>query len=117
MKHIYLNLKRFDIPAEDGGVNCLAPAGEWGACIVKGIQQELKSYGADEAEFAVYFPEAHILTAAAALDQESPVRIGCQSVYRDDVSQGGKFGAFTANRTAKAMRALGCCSALIGHCE
>ncbi len=117
MKHIYLNLKRFDIPAEDGGVNRLAPAGEWGACIVKGIQQELKSYGADEAEFAVYFPEAHILTAAAALDQESPVRIGCQSVYRDDVSQGGNFGAFTANRTAKAMRALGCCSALIGHCE
>ena len=31
MKHIYLNLKRFDIPAEDGGVYRLAPAWEWGA--------------------------------------------------------------------------------------
>ena len=26
MKHIYLNLKRFDIPKEAGGVNSIAPA-------------------------------------------------------------------------------------------
>ncbi len=117
MKHIYLNLKRFDIPAGDGGVNRLAPVQEWGACIVKGIQQELKSYGAEEAEFVVYFPEAHVLTAAAALDEGSPVGVGCQGVYREDVAAGGNFGAFTANRTAKAMKALGCGSVLIGHCE
>src|SRR5699024_10348723 len=43
--------------------------------------------------------------------------VGCQSVYRDDVAAGHNFGAFTANRTAKAMKALGCGSVLIGHCE
>lgn len=30
MKHIYLNLKRFDIPKEMGGVNRIAPVQEWG---------------------------------------------------------------------------------------
>ena len=28
MKHIYLNLKRFDVPVELGGVNRLAPVKE-----------------------------------------------------------------------------------------
>lgn len=48
---------------------------------------------------------------------DSPVVIGCQSVFRDDVAEGRNFGAFTSNRTAKAMKALGCGSVLIGHCE
>ena len=34
MKHIYLNLKRFDIPAETGGVNRIASPAEWGPYIV-----------------------------------------------------------------------------------
>ena len=35
MKHIYLNLKRFDVPVELGGVNRLAPVKEWGAAVVR----------------------------------------------------------------------------------
>ena len=35
MKHIYLNLKRFDVPVEFGGVNRLAPVADWASCIVK----------------------------------------------------------------------------------
>ncbi len=31
MKHIFLNLKRFDISPEKGGVNRLAPMKDWGA--------------------------------------------------------------------------------------
>ena len=31
MKHIYLNLKRFDVPAELGGVNRIADVREWGS--------------------------------------------------------------------------------------
>ena len=29
MKHIFLNLKRFDIPKELGGVNAIAPIEQW----------------------------------------------------------------------------------------
>ena len=36
MKHIFLNLKRFDISPEKGGVNRLAPMQNWGAAIVSG---------------------------------------------------------------------------------
>ena len=65
----------------------------------------------------MYFPEAHILPAAAAKTPGSPVKLGCQGLYRADTAPGGNFGAFTANRTGHAMAQLGCESVLIGHCE
>ena len=34
MKHIFLNLKRFDVPVELGGVNRLAAPADWGRVIV-----------------------------------------------------------------------------------
>lgn len=117
MKHLYLNLKRFDVPAEMGGVNRLAPVKEWGSAIVFAVQEGLKRYSADEAEFVMFFPEAHLLGAASARCGSSPIKLGCQGVYREDVTFGGNFGAFTANRPAAAAKALGCESALIGHYE
>lgn len=117
MKHIYLNLKRFDIPRERGGVNSIAPVREWGKFIISNIQEELKRYGNDSVEFAVYFPEAHLIPAAAALCADSPVKVGCQGVFREDTEAGGNFGAFTSCRTANAVRAIGVSSAIIGHCE
>ena len=115
MKHIYLNLKRFDISAARGGVNRLAPMADWGASIVRGTQEALKAW--PEAEYVMYFPEAHLLAAAAARCEGSPVKVGCQGVYRADTAIGGNFGAFTSHRTANAAAELGCESALIGHCE
>lgn len=44
MKHIYLNLKRFDVPVEFGGVNRLAPVADWGRAVVEGTQEALKKY-------------------------------------------------------------------------
>lgn len=117
MKHIYLNLKRFDIPKEAGGVNSIAPIDAWGAYIVTQTQEALAQYGADEAEFVMYLPEAHILPAVGALKGGGNLAIGSQGIHREDVSVGGNFGAFTSNRTGKAMKALGCASTLIGHCE
>lgn len=117
MKHIYLNLKRFDIPRELGGVNAIAPAGEWGRYIVEQTQEELKRYDRDKVEFAMYFPEAHLIPAVSALCPDSPVKVGCQGVYREDTQAGGNFGAFTTNRTANSMKAIGCAAAIIGHCE
>ena len=116
MKHLYLNLKRFDVPAEAGGVNRLAPTADWGAYIVRSTQDALRCWQ-DDAEFVQFFPEAHISGAVQALTENSPVQIGCQGVYRADVMPGGNFGAFTTNCPAAAAAALGCRAALIGHCE
>ena len=116
MKHIYTNLKRFDVPADLGGVNRVAAVDQWAPTIVKQVQGELSSF-AGKAKFTFFFPEAHLLSAAAARAADSAVLIGCQSVYRDDVAPGGNFGAFTTNRPAAAAKALGCQCALIGHCE
>lgn len=117
MKHLYLNLKRFDVPAELGGVNRLSSIQDWGSYIVSNTQRPLREFASDEVEFVQFFPEAHILNAVAALENESPVQIGCQSVYRGDTSIGGNFGAFTTNRPASAAVAMGCSNVIIGHCE
>ena len=93
MKHIFLNLKRFDVPVSYGGVNRIAPMQEWGGFIVKNTQEQLKKYDPKEVEFVQYLPEAHLLSAVAARTQDSPVQIGCQSVYRMNTAVGGNFGA------------------------
>ena len=117
MKHLYLNLKRFDVPVEYGGVNRIAPVADWGKYIVEHTQEGLKQYDPSEAEFVQYFPEAHILGAVAAQCEGSPVQVGAQSVYRMNTAVGGNFGAFTTNRPASIVKAMGCTSTIIGHCE
>ncbi len=117
MKHIYLNLKRFDVPVALGGVNRLAPVQEWGKTIVEATQEPLKKYDPRKVEFVQFLPEAHLMQAVAALSENSPLQIGSQSVYRDNTAVGGNFGAFTTNRPASIVKAMGCAAALIGHCE
>lgn len=114
MEHIFLNLKRFDIPSSLGGVNSIAPPAKWAQYIIKSVKNELSAMSG-EAEFTIFFPEAHIIEAAAA-GREGWL-LGCQGVYRSDVEPGGNFGAFTTSRTAKSMATLGCDYAIIGHCE
>ena len=117
MKHIFLNLKRFDVPVELGGVNRLAAPENWGRAVVQGAQAGLSVYDPAEVEFVMYLPEAHIPAAVAARSSGIRLQIGCQGVYREDTAPGGNFGAFTTNRPAAAAKALGCESVLIGHCE
>lgn len=117
MRHIYLNLKRFDVPVSFGGVNRIAPIDSWAKYIVGETQDELKKYDPSEVEFAQYFPEAHIIPAVSAKNDGSPVQIGCQSVYRMNTAAGGNFGAFTSNRPVSAMKAMGVSTTIIGHCE
>ena len=74
MKHIFLNLKRFDIPKELGGVNCIAPISQWGSYLVSEIQEKLKQDQRDDVEFVMYFPEAHLIPAVGALCEGSPFR-------------------------------------------
>lgn len=117
MKHIYLNLKRFDVPVALGGVNRTGDLANWGANIVLATQDELATYPVTEVEFAMFFPEMHILSAVAAKKVNSPIQVGSQAVYRMDTAVGGNFGAFTTNRSASAVQAAGCVATLIGHCE
>lgn len=117
MKHIFLNLKRFDVPVNLGGVNRIAPLNEWGTYIVKNTQEQLKKYDPSEVEFVQYFPEAHLLNAVAARCEDSPVQVGCQSVYRMNTAVGGNFGAFTTNRPVSIMKAMDVNYTIIGHCE
>ena len=117
MKHIYLNLKRFDVPVELGGVNRLAPVKDWGAQVVEKTQGGLEKYDSAKVEFIQFLPEAHLPGAVAARKENSPVMLGSQGVYREDVAPGGNFGAFTTDRPAAAVKALGCEAVLIGHCE
>ena len=117
MKHLYLNLKRFDVPVEYGGVNRIAPLKDWGGYIVSHTQEGLKHYDPSQVEFVQYFPEAHILGAVGARCEGSPVQVGCQGVYRMNTAVGGSFGAFTTNRPASIATAMGCTSTIIGPCE
>lgn len=115
MKQIFLNLKRFDVPVELGGVNRLSPVADWGGRIVRETQEGLRPYR--EARFVQFFPEAHLLTANASRTADSPVELGCQGIHREDTAVGGNFGAFTTNRPAAAAAALGCAWTMVGHCE
>ncbi len=116
MKYLCLNLKRFDVSQKLGGVNHLCEPKEWGTTIVSMTQAMLKKYGSS-ATFKMDFPEAHLMQAVEALQADSVVEVGCQSVYRADVQAGGNFGAFTTNRPAAAMKAMGVTTTIIGHCE
>lgn len=117
MKHIYLNLKRFDIPTQMGGINSIASIPEWGGHIIKSTQEALRAYNPNETEFAVFFPEAHLISAVGAKCVDSPIKVGSQSLFWEDTAVGGNFGAFTGNRTANSMCAIGCSHTIIGHCE
>lgn len=115
MNYIFVNLKRFDIPKKFGGVNSLGIVENYGSKIILDTQDKIQNY--DNAEFAIFFQEAHILSAKAASKSDSKIKIGCQGVFREDTKVGGNFGAFTTNRTANAAKALGCEWTIIGHCE
>ena len=74
MKHIYLNLKRFDIPTEAGGVNRIASPAEWGPYIVSHTQDQLAAYNPKDVEFAMFFPEAHLIGAVSARKADSALK-------------------------------------------
>lgn len=115
MKHIYLNLKRFEVPSKDGGVNRLYPVSDWGYNILKDTKAVVNKYSSEDVEFAVYFPEAQIISASKCKDTKA--KLGCQSVFRSDVEIGKNFGAFTANMPSTAASCMGVATTIIGHCE
>lgn len=116
LKQIFINFKRFDVPADFGGVNGLCAAAEWGGFVAHRVSEILTKFAGD-VNCTAFFPEAHLLPAIRAASGRKLLTVGCQGVSELDVEAGGNFGALTAMRPAAAMKALGCEAVLIGHTE
>lgn len=121
MKEIFINLKRFDVPKELGGVCNESNPKTWIENIVdKSIELGL---GDLEDIMVVYMlPESYIIPAIQRLEKypiekRRTLAIGVQGVYRTDVKKGGNFGALTTHLPAAAAFNVGCKGVLIGHCE
>lgn len=118
MKYLYLNLKRFDVASEHGGVNHNPALLDWAPDIIRQVQPALGQLRqAESVDFVAFLPEAHLIPALKALDGQRGLAIGCQSVHDEDIAPGGNFGAFTSLRPAQSMAQLGIGHTIIGHFE
>ncbi|MHC1761743.1 MAG: triose-phosphate isomerase [Negativicutes bacterium] len=121
MKHIFVNLKRFDVSRRFGGLCAFDSPKEWiEGVIAETIGQGLGCMSAISLTFLL--PESLLIPAVEKLarypaSDTANIHIGCQGVYRENVRPGGNFGAFTTNRPAAAARNLGCSWAMLGHSE
>jgi triose-phosphate isomerase len=115
-KYLYLNLKRFDVLREFGGVNGDLDLKNWSVNIIKKITEPLKEIKAkSDVEIVMYLPELHLFNALEAADET--ISVGCQGIFYENVSKGGNFGAFTTHRVAAAMKQIGVKDVIIGHFE
>lgn len=121
MKRIFVNLKRFDVPKAFGGICTMDDPKAW----IQWVIAESVQYGlgkTDGVDVVFLLPESLIISARERLAdypqrETQGIHIGCQGVFREDVRPGGNFGAFTTNRPAAAVKAIGCTWVIIGHSE
>lgn len=121
MKRIFVNLKRFDVPKAFGGICPIDDPKAW----IQWVMDESVKNGfgtMKDTEVVFLLPESLIISAMERLKGYSKqdverIYIGCQGVYREDVKPDGNFGAFTTNRPAAAVKAIGCTWTIIGHSE
>lgn len=115
-KYLYLNLKRFDVLREFGGVNSDTDIKNWSGNIIRKVLEPLKEIKEkSDAEFVMYLPELHLFNALEAADDT--LSVGCQGIFYENVSKDGNFGAFTTHRVAAAMKQIGVKDVIIGHFE
>ena len=121
MQEIFVNLKRFDVPKALGGLCPIGDPCEW----IRSVITESVDLGLGALEgisLTYLLPEGLVSLAGRTLAQFPPERtsnfsIGVQGIFREDVGEGGNFGAFTSNLPAAAAKGLGCTWAIIGHSE
>ncbi len=121
MKHIFVNLKRFDVSRQFGGLCAFDSSRAW----IEGVVSETVGQGLgcmNEISLTFLLPESLLIPAVERLagypaSDTANIHIGCQGVYRENIRPGGNFGAFTTNRPAAAARNLGCSWAMLGHSE
>lgn len=120
MADIFVNLKRFEVPARYGGLCPQEDPQEWiGSVIRDTASAGLADF--EDVRLTYLLPESLIPAALKASREADPSAsgpgIGCQGVHWDDIEPGGNFGAFTSLLPASAAHALGCSWAIIGHSE
>jgi triosephosphate isomerase (TIM) len=121
MTEIFVNLKRFDIPKDMGGICTMNNPKKWIEWIIdESVKNKLGKLHNLEVIFLL--PEGFILPACEKLseysvDETEGIHVGCQGVYREDAAVGGNFGAFTTNKPAKAVKNMGSTWSVIGHSE
>jgi len=121
MKEIYVNLKRFEVPRELGGLCPVDKPVSW----IETVMQETVDSGLgalDNLQLVYLLPESLIPAAVTKLNQYPQpktrmIAIGCQGVHWEDIRPGGNFGAFTSCLPATAAKSLGSTWAIIGHSE
>lgn len=120
-KNILINLKRFEVNNEKGGVCPSDNPVKW---IRETIQSIINAgWGKnDKINLSVFVPDILLHAAIEQLHANpdtniSNMSIGSQSCHREDVTVGGNFGAFTSHPIAATQGTLGSKASIIGHCE
>lgn len=121
MREIFVNLKRFDVPKEMGGICPLKDPKEW----IEWVMDQTVQFGLGKLQkirLTYLLPEALVIPAVEKLrvyshEETKNLFIGCQGIYRENVMPGGNFGAFTTNLPAAAAKNMGCSWVIIGHSE
>ena len=121
MARIFVNLKRFDVPRQLGGICPEDDSQSWIESIIRATVASGLGWkmGVDVAYF---LPETLLIPAARTLGtfsekERKGIYIGSQGVFRQDIQPGGNFGAFTANLPASAVIGTGATWSIIGHSE
>lgn len=120
-KHFFVNLKRFDVPTNGGGICQHSHPAAWVRQLVPAVAQHCTA-ALGNTHLTLFVPESLVIVASESLadvpvESRGRISIGCQGVHFDDVAPKGNFGAMTSLRSAKAMQASGCSWALVGHSE
>ena len=116
-----VNLKRFDVSKEYGGICPADDPAVW----IRQVISELVSSGLGKisgVRLRLFLPESLLIPAQERLcdfagEERSSLSIGSECIYRSNVSKGGNFGAFTSNLPASAVRSMNLDTALVGHSE
>jgi len=121
LKQIFVNLKRFEVPREVGGI-CPSPDPvQWIETVMEqSVQLGLGSYPG--CQLVYLLPEGLVPAALNQLrrfpeEQTRSIQVGCQGVHWEDIARGKNFGAFTTSLPATAAKNLGCSWAILGHSE
>jgi triosephosphate isomerase len=121
MVEIFVNLKRFDVPKKAGGICSQKDPTIW----IESIIRKTIKFGfgkSDKVHLTFLLPESLLISAMKEIkrhphSESENLDIGSQSLFRENITPGGNFGAFTANLPAAAAAHIGCTWTMIGHSE
>jgi triosephosphate isomerase (TIM) len=121
MIRIFVNLKRFEVSREKGGLCSLPDPITWVESVITDTV-ELGLGQIPDLKLAYMLPEGLVAAAVRSLEAQPEdlrrgLSVGVQGVHWQDIRPGQNFGAFTTSLPAAAALGLGSQWAIIGHSE